>query len=107
MGTVKRVGIADCYGIAIYGEENETNLNAYCIRASCNPNKRAVAFELEINPTHDNTVRTLINQGRTEEALKFLKNVAINVRACGANSMSDVYWRQIPNPKLDPLYVKL
>ena len=105
MGTVKRIGIADCHGIAEYNEHSSNGLSAYCIRASCNAHKKAVAFELEISQTHDNAVMILLGKKKHHAALELLKKVAINIKPYGANSMSAVYWSQIPNPELDPSFL--
>ena len=109
MGTVKRIGIADCHGIAEYHDYDQpdisTKLTVLCLRASCNSHRRSVAFELEIAPKDDDTVMKLLRKGDYKLALKFLKSTAINVKASGANSMSEIYWREIPNPDLDPSFL--
>jgi hypothetical protein len=122
-------GLADCHGVESFsrdispgdaettlkfsnflmGEEFTKDLanefTVLSLRASVNPQRRAVAYRVELDDTSAKEVESLIAEEKYEEALKKIKEklTALELGTFETTlQKSKSFWDLIPNPSLDP-----
>ena len=101
--TLKRFGIADCYGIESYLDvkEKEKTLNYMVMRARANRQRHAVVYEVEVTEEVNKKVQKLLRVKNWAMALVALKENALVVSVAKGAGM-EKSWGMIPNPELDP-----
>ena len=101
--TLKKFGIADCYGIESYLDvKKKKKVLAFMqLRAEANRQRHAVVYEVEVLPAVDRKIRGLLKKKDWVNSLKVLKKEASMVSVMKRAGMKNS-WGMIPNPKLDP-----
>ena len=111
-------GLADCHGIESFRLEGILNISMLQIRASANPQRHAVVFQVKLKKELADYILSLIDKGEFIGALTIIKRSAkkdgvkipnsdewINnteLSLCKPLQVSESNWNNIPNPKLDP-----
>jgi len=120
-------GIADCHGIesfvceqtfainlmkallkgvSVVGTPEKSlnaNVNMMSWRARANYQRHAVVYTAKVSDEHSKKINSLLEIGKTVEALKYLKKNALEIgisKEAGQKNM----WKKIPNPDLDPFH---
>lgn len=85
-------------------KEFNRTVSMMSLRCQFNAQRFAVVYMVELTEDSANTIEELLSEGEYEEALQYMKDVAITVKlARGRGVNAEKAWHKIPNPELDPM----
>ena len=97
------VGIADCHGIESFMplEGNESRMGFLVMRASLNRQRHALVYQVELDDTQAEIMKTVLDEGDYMKACYMLHDPAFVENVGVEQAMLDS-WEMIPNHRLDP-----
>ena len=97
------IGIADCHGIESFMplEGNESRMGFLVMRASLNRQRHALVYQVELDDTQAEIMKTVLDEGDYMKACYMLHDPAFVENVGVEQAMLDS-WDMIPNHRLDP-----